>query len=92
MDELTVKALDSMIENIIKENSSQIKMEILSGGNDLISADEIYSLMTFNCLSLSLKLSVQVVFEILRSQGVLQIDEREIAKLFLKHLSSEKKD
>ena len=92
MKELTVKALDEMIDQIIKDNKAEITKNLFLGGNDSMSSEEVYALMAVNCLSLSIKLSVQVVFESLQSQGVLEIDDREIAKLYLKHLSFDKED
>lgn len=87
MEELTVKALNTMIDRIIKDNQEQIMQNLFNGGNYSMTTEEVFSLMTINCLSLSMKLSVQVVFDLLQSQGILEIDDREIAKLFLKHLS-----
>lgn len=88
MEELTVKALDEMIEQIIQNNQRDIKKNLLAGSNNSMTTEEIFALMTKNCLPLSIKLSVQIVFSLLQSQGILEIDDREIAKLFLKHLSS----
>lgn len=92
MEKLTVKALDEMIDQIVKDNEKAIRKNILNTADETMTKEEIFSLMVINCLSLSMKLSVQVVFEILQSQGLLEIDEREIARLYLKHLSSEKED
>lgn len=92
MKELTVKALDEMIDQIIKDNKAEITKNMFLGGDDSMSSEEVYALMAVNCLSLSIKLSVQVTLDLLQSQGILEIDEREIAKLYLKHLSSEKED
>lgn len=92
MKALTVKALDAMIDQIIKDNEKAIKENILKTADDTMTKEEIFSLMVVNCLSLSMKLSVQVVFELLQSQGILDIDEHKIAKLYLKHLSFEKEE
>ena len=92
MEKLTVKALDEMIDQIVKDNEKAIRKNILNTADETMTKEEIFSLMVINCLSLSMKLSVQVVFEILQSQGLLEIDDREIARLYLKHLSSEKED
>ncbi len=90
MENLTIKALNSMVDKIIKEHQMEIKESLFFGGTEEMSTEEVFALMTVNCLSLSMKLSVQVILDLLQSAGNLQIDEREIAKLYLKHLSFEK--
>ena len=92
MEDLTVKALNSMVDKIIKDNQKEITETLFSGGTNEMSIEKVFALMTLNCLSLSMKLSVQVTLDLLQSAGNLQIDEREIAKLYLKHLSSEREE
>lgn len=92
MEDLTVKAFYSLIDDIIKENHDEIVKGISANTNESMTTEEITGYMTFNCLSLATKLSVQVILEILQSKGVLEIDEHEIAKLYLKHLSFEKEE
>lgn len=92
MEDLTAKALYSTIDKIIKGNQEGIVKNLFANTNDSMSTEEITGIITFNCLSLATKLSVQVVLELLQSQGILEIDEREIAKLYLKHLSFEKEE
>lgn len=92
MEDLTVKALNSMVDKIMKDYQSEIEKALFSGGTEEMSKEEVFALMTVNCLSLSMKLSVQVIFDLLQSAGNLQIDEREIAKLYLKHLSFGKEE
>lgn len=84
--------LNSMVDKIMKDHQDEIAEALFTGGTDEMSKEKVIAIMMMNCLSLSMKLSVQVVFELLQSQGVLQIDEHEIAKLYLKHLSSEKEE
>ncbi len=92
MEDLTVKALNSIVDKIIKDNQKGITETLFSGGTHEMSKEEVFALMTLNCLSLSMKLSVQVILELLQSHGVLDLDEHEIAKLYLKHLSFEKEE
>ena len=86
MEDLTVKALDAMVEKMIKDNQGDIAEALFSGSTDKMSIGELFSLMTMNCLSLSLKLSVKVTLDLLRTVGSVQIDEEELANLYLKHL------
>ena len=86
MEDLTAKALDAMVEKIIKDNQRDIAEALFSGSTDKMSIGELFSLMTMNCLSLSLKLSVNVTLDLLRTVGNVQIDEEELANLYLKHL------
>lgn len=90
--DLTAKALDAMVDKVIKDNQDEIAEALFSGSTDEMTIGELFSLMTLNCLSLSMKLSVRVTLDLLQSAGNLRIDEREIAKLYLKHLSSEKEE
>ena len=90
MDKLTAKALNAMIDEIIAEHQEEITESILANTNENMTTEQIVSVMVANSLSLSMKLSVQLILDLLQSQGILQIDDREVAKLFLKHLSSEK--
>lgn len=90
MERLTVSAIGAMIDKILTDSKDEITENILSGSDESMTSEQIFSVMIFNTLSLSMKLSVQVIFDLLQSVGNLQIDEREIAKLYLKHLSSQK--
>lgn len=92
MENLTVKALDKVIDDIIKNNQDEIMESLFSGVSDSMQKEKIYSIMIGNCLSLSMKLTSRFLLDLLESQGVFQIDEREIAKLLLRQLSSEIKD
>lgn len=92
MEDLTVKSLYSLIDDIIEENHNEIVKGIFANTNESMTTEEITGYITFNCLSLATKLSVQVILELLQSKGVLEIDEHEIAKLYLKHLSFEKEE
>lgn len=92
MNDLTIDALYSSIDNVINENQDMIEQILFQHTDNSMSAEEVIARMIPNCLSLSVKLSVQLTLELLQSHGVFEIDEQEIAKLYLKHLSSEKED
>ncbi len=92
MKELTAKALEEMVDKIIADNKEAITERLFLNTDHSMKTEEIVGYTLTNCLSLSVKLSVQVTLELLRSQGILEIDEHEIAKLYLKHLSSGKED
>ena len=90
MKDLTVEALYSSIDKIIYDNQEGIRKALFAHTDDSMTTEEIVGYVLPNCLSLSVKLSVQLTLEILQSQDILEIDEHEIAKLYLKHLLSEK--
>lgn len=90
MEKLTISAINTMIDKILDDSKNEITENIFSGTNESMKSEKIFSVMMFNCLSLSMKLLVQVTLDLLQSAGNLQIDEHEIAKLYLKHLSSQK--
>lgn len=92
MEDLTVKAFYSMVDDILKENHDEVIKGIFANTNESMKTEEITGYMVFNCLSLSVKISVQVILELLQSKGIFEIDEHEIAKLYLKHLSFEKEE
>lgn len=92
MKDLTTKALYASVDKIIKDNQDEVIKAMFANTNESMTTEEITGYITFNCLSLATKLSVQVILELLQSQGILEIDEREIAKLYLKHLSFEKEE
>lgn len=92
MEDLTVKAFYSMVDDILKENHDEVIKGIFANTNESMKTEEITGYMVFNCLSLSIKISVQVILELLQSKGIFEIDEHEIAKLYLKHLSFEKEE
>lgn len=92
MKDLTAKALDAMIDKLMADNSEAITENLFLNTDRSMTTEQVVGYALTNCLSLSVKLSVRVIFELLQSQGVLEIDEHEIAKLYLKHLSFEKEE
>ena len=89
MEEITVKAFDRLIDEIIKENRDQIAEGLLANTDDTMQRDNLYAAMMLNCVSVSVKVTTQIILEILTESGVIQIDDREAAKILLKHLSSD---
>ncbi len=67
MNDLTIKALYSSIDEIIKENQEEIIKGMFANTDKSMASEEIMGYMAFNCLSLSMKLSVQVILELLQS-------------------------
>lgn len=92
MENLTIKAINQSVDNMICRNQEDIMNDLFKNTDSSMSAEKINSVMIVNCLSLSVKLSVQAVLGILQESDVLVIDENQIAKLLLKHLSSKIKD
>lgn len=92
MEKLTVDALCEMVDSVISENYEQIKHNIFCGISTDMSEGEMLTTLIMNCFSESMKRTSQLIFEVLQSAHVLQIDEKEIAKQMLKQFSSETKD
>lgn len=88
MKETTIKALNLAVDDMLKREQSSIQQCILADLNDDMTQEEIFSKMILNCLSVSVKLSTQSILSLLEESGVLRLDEREIEKHLLKHLSS----
>lgn len=92
MEEITAKALDLLIDETIKENGRQIKESLFANTDESMQRDDLYAVMMMNCLSASVKVSTKLILKVLKDAGVLQIDDREAAKILLKHLSSDLKE
>lgn len=89
MEEITAKAFDRLIDEIIKENRDQIAEGLIANTDDSMQRDNLYAAMMLNCVSVSVKVTTQIILEILTESGVIQIDDREAAKILLKRLSSD---
>lgn len=89
MENTTVDALNGMVDNFFQDNQKEITNYLFERLNDSMTTEQILPIMVANCLSLSMKLTSRFLLDLLQSGGVLQIDEREIAKQFLKCLSSD---
>ena len=92
MNQITAKAVNESIVQMLQDNQYAILEELTNGVDYNMSTENAYARMIMNCLSLSVKLSSQVVLGLLEEAGVIEIDERELAKLLLKQLSSELHD
>lgn len=89
MEKTTIDALSKVIDEILENNQDAIKECLFKGTDDSMSYQDVFAAMMLNCISQTAKISSQVVLGLLQSQGVLQLNEREIAKQLLKQLSSE---
>lgn len=92
MKSLTIEALYSSIDDIIRDNHEEIEDYLFESTDSSMSVEEVVGHLIPRYFSLAVKLSVHLTLEILQSQGTFEIDEREIAKIYLKHLSFEKED
>lgn len=89
MEKTTIDALNKVIDEILENNRDTIKESLFKGTSDSMPYQDMFATMMLNCISQTTKISSQVVLGLLQSQGVLQLNEREIAKQLLKQLSSE---
>lgn len=92
MEEMTVRAINKAVEDMIKRNSEVIAEQLLTGALESDSLEKVYSKMFLNCVSLSTSIAVQAVIGLLQDAQILSLDEHQMAKLLLKQLSSEIKD
>lgn len=88
MKETTIKALNLAVDDMLKHEQSAIEQCIFADLSDDMTQEKIFAKMILNCLSVSVKLSTQAILSLLEDSGVLHLDEREIEKHLLKHLSS----
>ena len=88
--ELTTKdILLKMVENSLKSQEDKISDELFKNVSAQDSIEQITTKAIRNCLALSISLSVQTVMDILIDSDVVNLDERKLAKIRLKLLSSE---
>lgn len=78
-----------MVENSVKNQEDKILEELFKNISDQDSLEQLTSKAIRNCLELSVSLSVQTVMDILIDSDVVDLDERKLAKLLLKYLSSQ---
>ena len=78
-----------MVENSVKNQEDKILEELFKNISDQDSLEQLTSKAIRNCLELSVSLSVQTVMDILIDSDVVDLDERKLAKILLKHLSSQ---
>lgn len=78
-----------MVENSLKSQEDKISDELFKNVSTQDSIEQITTKAIRNCLALSISLSVQTVMDILVDSDVVDLDDRKLAKLRLKLLSSE---
>ncbi len=88
MNNLSIQALNKLIDDELRRNMEEITKNLTVGADDSMSTEEVTGTMISNCLSLSVKISTQLILGLLEEAGVIQIDEKNLSKLFLQHLSS----
>lgn len=89
MERTTRDIILRMVENSVKNQEDKILEELFKNISDQDSLEQLTSKAIRNCLELSISLSVQTVMDILIDSDVVDLDERKLAKILLKHLSSQ---
>lgn len=89
MELTTREIILKMVENSVKNQEDKILEELFKNISDQDSLEQLTSKAIRNCLELSVSLSVQTVMDILIDSDVADLDERKLAKLLLKYLSSQ---
>lgn len=89
MDRLTIQAIDKSIDEMLNKNQTAISQNLFNNTTESMTTEKVTALLVMNCLSLSIKISVQTILNLLQESEILEIDEHQIAKLLLKQLSSE---
>lgn len=77
-----------MICDSIESQPEQVLDMLFSGTSEQDSEQSIYSKMLLNGIKLSTYLSVQMIFDMLIENQIVDLDERQIPKLLLKQFSS----
>lgn len=77
-----------MICDSIESQPEQVLDMLFSGTSEQDSEQSIYSKMLLNGIKLSTYLSVQMIFDMLIENQIVDLDERQIQKLLLKQFSS----
>ncbi|MFR1834188.1 MAG: hypothetical protein ACLSX5_13670 [Lachnospiraceae bacterium] len=90
MQQTTLTAIEKSVRLMLEKNQDVIAEKLLNGVTITNETDlPMLAKMISNCLCVSTYLSVQAVLSLLEDSGVVQIDERLLAKLLIKQLSSE---
>jgi len=89
MTDLAKQVISRDVDKIILDNSDEIVRQIFKGTESLTDSNAICSKMVFNCLSLSVKLSYEVLVDTLEAASLLQMDQDLLKKIFLQQLSSD---
>ncbi len=84
MTKMEQEWIQNLISEVIRDNSEEIKSFMLSGFDDSSKIEEITSVMVVRSISLSSRIAVQLVMEILKQAGVVAVDEELLKKISLK--------
>ncbi len=84
MTKMEQEWIQNLISEVIRDNSEEIKSFMFSGFDDSSKIEEITSLMVVRSISLSSRIAVQLVMEILKQAGVVAVDEELLKKISLK--------
>lgn len=84
MTELLAQTIKKIIAEQISENEETIQNILLSGTDDTMCSEKIFSLMILNSVSLSVNMSVQLITELLTNAGIIDVaDEEHLRKILL---------
>ncbi len=84
MTKLEQEYIQNLISDFIKNNNKEIESFMISGFDDLMKIEEIAPKMIMRSVSLSSRIAVQLVMEILAQAGVVAVDEELLKKISLK--------
>lgn len=84
MTKLEQDYIQNLISDFIKSNNKEIESFMLSGFDNSMKIEEITPKMIMRSVSLSSRIAVQLVMEILTQAGVVSVDEELLKKTSLK--------
>ena len=88
MEQTTLRAIEASVYDVVRKNHDNIAEKLLNGTTHEMSEQTLTTTMISNCVCVSTALAVQVMLGLLQECQILDIDEHQLAKMLLKHLSS----
>lgn len=83
MNNLSIHALNKLIDNMLAENVDGITKNMSIGIKESMPLEQQTGIITKNCLSESIKISTQLILNLLEDSGIIKIDEKHLAKIAL---------
>lgn len=83
MNNLSVYALNKLIDNMLVENIDEITQNMGKGIKESMPIEQQTGIIVKNCLSESIKISTQLILNLLEDSGIIKIDEKHLAKIAL---------
>lgn len=83
INDLSIHALNKLIDNMLAENVDGITQNIGKGIKESMPIEQQTGIIVKNCLSESIKISTQLILNLLEDSGIIKINEKHLAKIAL---------